>query len=267
MARHFTLLAAALTLLVIASAQAADQDAPSRALPVAKVRFEQNATDGDVEVVFNVTGRAAGLASLVVTAPDGRTVINFTAPDRSTLGMRQFVLESPEPKDVGSLKAAYPEGEYAYRGTTAAGEILEGKATLSHELPATSAFVVPQADARDVPVDRLEIQWAPVKGRPRISWKSNRTSWMSTSRPSYLIRRKALRCRRVSYVRAWNISLASARFRRQAISRTSRCISRPPPEVRHWLEDVTESMNSWRIDRSVDISRQPNGRPPAARTD
>jgi hypothetical protein len=163
MARQFMLLAAALTMLV--SAQAAGQEAKSpRAFPVAKVRFEQNATDGDVEVVFDVTGRAAGLASLVVTAPDGRTVIDFKAPDSTTLGMRQFVLESPEPKDVAGLKAAYPEGEYAFQGVTATGERLEGKAVLSHELPDTSAFVVPQADAQDVPLDELEIEWKPVNG-------------------------------------------------------------------------------------------------------
>ncbi len=135
-----------------------------RPLPVAKVRFEQNATDGDVEVVFNVTGRATGLASLVVTAPDGRTVIVFKAPDRTTLGMRQFVLESPEPKDVAALKAAYPEGVYTFRGATATGEKLGGKAALNHELPMTSDFVFPRENGRNVPVDGLEIEWVPVEG-------------------------------------------------------------------------------------------------------
>jgi hypothetical protein len=164
-ARFSTIAAAALTLLLGSSAQAVGQEArPPRMFPVAKVRFEQNATDGDVEVVFDVTGRAAGLTSLVITAPDGRTVIDFKAPDRTTLGMRQFVLESPEPKDVAGLKAAYPEGEYSFHGATATGEKLEGKAALNHELPVTSEFVLPRANARDVPLDGLEIEWVPVQG-------------------------------------------------------------------------------------------------------
>jgi hypothetical protein len=66
-------------------------------LAVASVYLEQNATDGDAEVVFEVKGGKDGLAKLAVVSPDGRTVIDFTAPDASTLGIRQFRFESPEP--------------------------------------------------------------------------------------------------------------------------------------------------------------------------
>ena len=47
-------------------------DVQARPFAAAVVRFEQNATDGDVEVVFEVRGGAAGLSWLTITGPGGR---------------------------------------------------------------------------------------------------------------------------------------------------------------------------------------------------
>jgi hypothetical protein len=80
------------------------------------------------------------------------------------MGIRQFLFESPEPTDVAALKAAYPAGEYIFTGSTVTGARLESKATLSHQLPATTSFVSPQADAEKVPTTNLIIKWAPVAG-------------------------------------------------------------------------------------------------------
>jgi hypothetical protein len=140
-----------------------DPTTPPKPFPRASVRFEQNATDGDVEVVFEITGRSDGLAKLRVVSPDGRTVVDFKAPDASTLGIRQFVFESPEPTDVAGLKAAYPEGTYTFLGETAAGARLHGKASLKHELPPITSFVWPTANAKSVGVDGLRVAWAPVE--------------------------------------------------------------------------------------------------------
>jgi hypothetical protein len=136
---------------------------PPDSFTKANAHFEQNATDGDVEVVFEAKGGNEGLVKLTVVAPDGRTVVDFTAPDASTLGMRQFRFESPEPKDVNSLKSAYPEGVYTFTGAAASGATLQGKSTLSHRLPATVSFVNPKAEAQGVGVKNLEITWTPVK--------------------------------------------------------------------------------------------------------
>ena len=73
------------------------ESGPSVLFAVTSVHFEQNATDRDVEVVFEIKGGDEGLAKLAAVSPDGRTVIDFTAPDASTLGIRQFRFESPEP--------------------------------------------------------------------------------------------------------------------------------------------------------------------------
>lgn len=130
---------------------------------VARVHLEQNATDGDMEVVFEAKGGDEGLAKLTVVSPDGRTVIDFTAPESSTLGIRQFRFESPEPGDVESLKSAYPEGVYTFSGATSAGDKFKGESALSHKLPATTNFLNPEEDAEELDIHDLEITWTPVK--------------------------------------------------------------------------------------------------------
>ncbi len=142
---------------------AGDASAPVR-FPEVGARFEQNATDRDVEAVFNATGRKDGLVKLTVVAPDGHTVVDFTAPGASAMGIREFEFESPEPTDVEGLKAAYPAGVYRFAGTTAGGKELHGEATLSHELPATTSITRPGVKARNVPAKGLVIGWTPVAG-------------------------------------------------------------------------------------------------------
>jgi hypothetical protein len=158
-----TLLIAGLISAVGAPALAAENSSPSAAFPEASVRFEQNATDGDVEVVFRVKAAKDGLAELTIVSPTGRKVVDFKAPDAATLGIRQFVFESPEPKDAGALKVAYPEGAYEFLGKTASGARFAGKPTLSHRLPGTATFVKPAA-AASVPVRNLGLSWTAVDG-------------------------------------------------------------------------------------------------------
>ncbi len=141
----------------------AQESSLSQLFSVANVRFEQNATDGDVEVVFEVKGGDEGLAMLTVVSPDRRTFIDFTAPDSSTLGIRQFRFESPEPKDVDGLKAAYPEGVYKFSGFSINGKEFYSESTLNHKLPATISFLQPHVDEEDVIMEELKIKWTPVE--------------------------------------------------------------------------------------------------------
>src|SRR4029077_15749925 len=60
------------------------------------LRFEYNATDKDVEVVIEVKGGNEGLTKLTVVSPDGRNIIDVTAPEANSLGLRHFTFESPE---------------------------------------------------------------------------------------------------------------------------------------------------------------------------
>ena len=127
-----------------------------------KVFLERNLLDKDAEVKFEVTGGKAGLAALKVVAPDGRTVIDFKAPD-TKLGLRHLALESPEPPD-GRVQADFPAGVYTFSGRGTDGAALAGKATLSHAFPDATAFVRPRADATGVPHQALQITWSAVKG-------------------------------------------------------------------------------------------------------
>ena len=137
---------------------------PSTPFALTKVQFEQNATDHDFEVVFEVMGGREGLRRLTVVAPNGRKVVDFSGQDTSGLGIRQFRFESPEPKALRSLQSAYPEGEYVFSGSTAAGANLHGRATLTHKLPAASAFVRPVAGAEGVATRGTVMSWKAVPG-------------------------------------------------------------------------------------------------------
>lgn len=125
---------------------------------------EQNATDGDMEIIVQLTGSDDGIDQLSVIAPDGRSLMLFAVPNPSILGMREFEFESPEPNDKTALKAAYPEGEYQFLAITHTGDRLSGTATLSHTLPPTTRIVSPGEEATDVPLKNAVISWEAVAG-------------------------------------------------------------------------------------------------------
>ncbi len=144
-------------------AQGGKADPAAASFAVATVHFEQNVVDEDAEVVVEAMGED-GLAKLTVRTPDGRTVIDFSAPGASTLGMRQFRFESPEPKDIKALKSAYPAGIYTFDGVTASGKKLRSTATLTHQLPAAVSLLRPFTKDQRVTVSNLSIDWKPAKG-------------------------------------------------------------------------------------------------------
>jgi hypothetical protein len=127
------------------------------------IRLERNLADGDLELVIEATGDDKGMASLLVTTPDGRAVVDFKAPD-SRFGMRKFAFESPEPKDDGRLKAEFPEGSYRFTGSSTEGTRLEGAATLSHAFPPAPTFTSPREGASNVNPGSARIAWRPVPG-------------------------------------------------------------------------------------------------------
>lgn len=163
--RTFASLVAAALVGLASSACAEDDESPGKAgrFGAAGIRFEQNATDGDVEVVFHAIGGAAGLTHLSVQGPDGRNVAEFNA-DAATLGLRSFILESPEPRDVEALKAAYPEGMYSFSALSLRGVELRGKYRLVHALPPTTKLLEPEPEATDVNPKALSIRWQGVDG-------------------------------------------------------------------------------------------------------
>jgi hypothetical protein len=165
MINRFRFCAGLVVLLCVRSVSfAAEEKADTPAsFSVASVHLEQNATDGDVEAVIEVIGGDDGLTKLTIVDPNGQSIVDVSAPVGATLGMRQFHFETPEPKDVDSLKKAFPEGAYAVTGTTADGKTLRDKRMLTHKLPAPTTILRPKADAKNVDPHHLEISWTAVK--------------------------------------------------------------------------------------------------------
>jgi hypothetical protein len=127
--------------------------------------LEQNATDGDAEVVFFAQGGDVGLKRLTVTAPNGRRVARITG-DRRGVGIREFLLESAEPPDLPAVLASFPEGDYSFVGKTVDGECLKGTVPLSHQLAPATTLLTPEED-EVVPVDQLVLSWAATAGAER----------------------------------------------------------------------------------------------------
>lgn len=129
---------------------------------VQSLMIRRNLCSTQMEIVLVVEGGDEGLEQLSALAPDGRSIMLFAAPNPSTLGLREFILESPEPADRELLESAYPEGMYQFFAKTASGQIFQGNATLSHDLPPTTTFVPPGEDAADVPLDGTAVSWEAV---------------------------------------------------------------------------------------------------------
>lgn len=137
-------------------------------LEKAAIFLERNQTDDDIEVRFIATGNEKGLASLRVTAPDGRTVIDFKSPS-SKSGIRTLDLESPEPPlNDGRIQADFPEGVYRFEAREVDGEVLGGEATLSHKLPEAPAILQP-SEGEELPLLNGKVRWEAVKDASYIA--------------------------------------------------------------------------------------------------
>lgn len=151
------------TTLLAASAQARHpKPRPPQEFEIATIKVETNATDDDTEVVIIAKGGDDGFRRFSVRSPDGRDVVSVFSLDRSVMGQRELLFESPEPPGEAIL-AAYPEGKYRFKGQTHEGVRFEGSARLSHQMPAPTVILWP-ADESTVSTQALTIQWSAVPG-------------------------------------------------------------------------------------------------------
>lgn len=149
-------LVVAVSLLLLGGAAAAEAE-----FEKASIYLERNVGDDDVEVRIVATADDKGFAALRVIAPDGRTVIDFKAPD-SRLGIRHLDLESPELRDKESVRADFPEGTYRFEGTLVGGASLRAEATLRHAFPDAPTLSSPRPGQAEVPVKGAKVRWEPV---------------------------------------------------------------------------------------------------------
>lgn len=129
----------------------------------AEIIFEQNATDGDVEVVIfaKLEESDAGMQRFWLCAPNGKVVYKFSSPkNNNNIGGREVVVESPEPADMTIVKEAYPEGTYTFVAKSFDKEWFLSQAELSHDLPDVT-ITSPIADT-DVPISGFNVTWTAV---------------------------------------------------------------------------------------------------------
>lgn len=153
-------------LLSVPAAAKFPKPRPVQEFDTCEIVVEQNATDGDTEIVILAIGGDEGLRFFAVRSPDGRAVVKVFSLDRSVMGQRELLFESPEPPGEAIL-AAYPEGTYRCKGETHRGERFASSATLSHELPAEVVILAPTHESV-VPIEPLTIQWSAVSGAAQI---------------------------------------------------------------------------------------------------
>ncbi len=125
-----------------------------------RMTLEQNATDGDTEVVLFAKGQDHGLKKLRIVCPDGRIVAEFLG-NRRIIGLRVFALESAEPPELERVLRSFPEGTYRFVGRTVEDDCLRGSAFLSHAVAPETQILSPSED-ETVPRDEVVVFWAAI---------------------------------------------------------------------------------------------------------
>jgi hypothetical protein len=156
---------AAVGLAAFLAQPALSKDKPCIGFSELRMTLEQNATDGDTEVVLFAKGQDDGLERLVITAPNGRRVAKFDGDGRG-IGIREFNLESAEPPDLDAVLTSFPEGKYSFAGNTVTGECITGDAVLSHQIAPATVLRTPLED-QVVPIDQLVLSWDAAVGAER----------------------------------------------------------------------------------------------------
>jgi hypothetical protein len=169
------LLAASLPLLAIGTAGS------SLAPPAGAARTPVRLDEATMIVEVNATDRDAGLqvfldgepwAQMTVTNPDGRRILAVNTRSRlKRYGLTELFSESSEPSfdefPLRKFKRLFPEGRYAFAGTTIEGRKLVGRGRLSHDIPHGPEITSP-ANGATVARDGVVAAWNPVPEPGRI---------------------------------------------------------------------------------------------------
>ena len=155
-----SIIATMAALAVVTLRVSADAASPPAAFKLASIHLEQNAADGDGEIVVQIKSATDGLAQIQVVAPNGKAINLEGAKKR--LGAGQLRFESPEPP-LAEIKAAYPEGVYTFKARAVDGSSVRGTSTLSHTVLPSPAISYPAPDATGVPTNAT-MQWTAVPG-------------------------------------------------------------------------------------------------------
>lgn len=136
--------------------------------PTTRIIIEVNATDEDagIQMFFD----AEGWIRLEIFDPDGWKIFETTASGSVQMqGITELFFESEEPSldelSLEDLFARFPAGQYKFVAVTRDGEILTGKATLTHSIPDGPELIAP-AEGEVVAANNTVIEWQPVEDPP-----------------------------------------------------------------------------------------------------
>ncbi|MCI0541391.1 MAG: hypothetical protein L0Z50_39840, partial [Verrucomicrobiales bacterium] len=117
-----------------------------------------SASDDDAQILIRAAADPQ-IGQVHIVGPGGTVRLKAEIRDGDRLGQGDVAFDTPEPS-LEDLMQAYPEGEYGFRGRTAAGEKLAGVAELTYALLPAPTILFPPAGASDVPTKDLEVQWS-----------------------------------------------------------------------------------------------------------
>ncbi len=132
-----------------------------------KIIIEVNATDGDAGMQISLD--APGWQRLEVFDPNGQKIVNLHGSGSVGMqGITELFFESAEPsfedQTLDELFARFPVGDYTFVGLTVDGKTLNGKAKLTHSIPAGPEIALPAEGAALDPNLPVVIDWQPVTG-------------------------------------------------------------------------------------------------------
>ena len=162
----FLAIAAALSMSWPSPAAAAEQ----QSMPFSRlsIRIEYNATDEDVGVQVLLDGEPWKRVKML--DPSEKTLLDIVSRDAlRRQGLTELFFESSEPSlaevSLEQFLRRFPEGNYDFEGVTLEGIALEGRAALTHAIPAGAEIVTPVSPTDDPPlVDPANalFEWIPV---------------------------------------------------------------------------------------------------------
>jgi len=126
----------------------------------ARIFFEFNSTANDLGVQVFLDGEA--WKRLKILDPSGQRLLTLQARGHlGKLGLTELFFESDEPTPEEVLDL-FPAGKYKFEGKTVEGEEIEGRAVLSHDLPAAPVILTPSAPGEVIDRSAAVIRWAAV---------------------------------------------------------------------------------------------------------
>lgn len=131
----------------------------------AELFFEENTTDEDLGLHFNIDGKA--WKRVLLFAPDFSVLLNTSVKGNlKEVGLTQVETESAEPGFVElprqEMLDLYPEGVYLFVGITTDGMFLVNETLLTHQLPQGAILDSPIEDEAVDPTFDLTIRWQSV---------------------------------------------------------------------------------------------------------